>query len=137
MLIMKSILGRLGAAFILIAGLLSFSASSPTVVLADINGAPASAPSDRAAMGRISAGKFNTCYVQSGSVYCWGNNASHQVDSSSVSPRSKAVKVIGIDTAVSVSVGHAFACAVLQSGSVEIAQGKQIVELRVQIPQAR
>jgi alpha-tubulin suppressor-like RCC1 family protein len=119
MLNMKPFLGRLGAAFILIAGLLSFSAPSPAVVRADINGAPASAPSDRAAMGRISAGKFNTCYVQSGSVYCWGNNASHQVDSSSVSPRSKAVKVIGIDTAVSVSVGHAFACAVLQSGSVQ------------------
>ena len=102
----------------LIAGLLAFS--SPAVpVQADINGAPVSAPSDRTAMGRISAGKFNTCYVQSGSVYCWGNNASHQVDSSSVSSRSKAVKIAEISTALSVSVGDAFACAVLQAGTVQ------------------
>ena len=74
---MKPFSARLIAAGVLIAGLLAFS--SPAVpVQADINGAPVSAPSDRTAMGRISAGKFNTCYVQSGSVYCWGNNASHQ-----------------------------------------------------------
>lgn len=115
---MKLFYARIGAVCVLVAGLLAFS--SPAVpVQADINGAPVSAPSDRAAMGRISAGKFNTCYVQSGSVYCWGNNASHQVDSSSISSRSKAVKIIGIDTALSVSVGDAFACAVLQAGTVQ------------------
>ena len=115
---MKPFSARLIAAGVLIAGLLAFS--SPAVpVQADINGAPVSAPSDRTAMGRISAGKFNTCYVQSGSVYCWGNNASHQVDSSSVSSRSKAVKIAEISTALSVSVGDAFACAVLQAGTVQ------------------
>ncbi|MEI8159247.1 MAG: hypothetical protein WCH60_20490, partial [Burkholderiales bacterium] len=75
----------------------------------------------------ISAGAHHACAVLgSGAVQCWGfNNNGNSNDSSgalgngTTNNSTTPVAVSGISTAVSVSAGDAFTCAVLSSGAVQ------------------
>jgi alpha-tubulin suppressor-like RCC1 family protein len=71
----------------------------------------------------ISTGRYHTCAVASGSVFCWGLNNSGQLGNGSTSQSSVSAKVADVDgvfsnTAISaVSAGHLHTCAVA-SGSL-------------------
>jgi alpha-tubulin suppressor-like RCC1 family protein len=58
------------------------------------------------------------CAVVTGSVFCWGDNSAGQLGTNSVKSSANALAIPGIDTAVSVAVGNATACALTSSGGV-------------------
>lgn len=71
----------------------------------------------------VSAGRRSACAVmESGAVRCWGSNDAGQLGDGTRTASTFPVTVSGIDgtaaSAVSVSVGDGFACAVLQDASV-------------------
>jgi alpha-tubulin suppressor-like RCC1 family protein len=111
MLNMKPFLGRLGAAGVLIAGLLAFS--SPAVpVQAD---AGESLTAGRAVAGSLSGGSTHTCLAKTSNVYCWGMNTLFQVAGSG-SIISTPQLVSGLSSPVSVSAGGSQSCAVQADG---------------------
>jgi alpha-tubulin suppressor-like RCC1 family protein/subtilisin family serine protease len=72
----------------------------------------------------VEVGQFSTCVVMnSGAVYCWGNNSNGELGTNTTTASTYPVAVTGIDgravKAKSVSVGAGFACAVLTTGSVK------------------
>ena len=113
---MKPFLGRLGAAFILIAGLLSFSASTPSAVRADAGGAVVSV---RSLAQTISSLNKHTCYVNSSKVYCWGANDYGQLGRPNFTlTYSSPNEVPGVDNAVAVAAGSTHSCALTSLGTV-------------------
>jgi alpha-tubulin suppressor-like RCC1 family protein len=111
MLIMKPFLGRLGAAFILIAGLLAFS-SPPVPVQAD---AGESLSAGRAVAGSVSGSSNHTCLLKSSNVYCWGLNTYLQVAGLGSSINIPQL-VNGITAPISISAGGGQSCAVQSDG---------------------
>ncbi|MBC8067084.1 MAG: hypothetical protein IAG13_02025, partial [Deltaproteobacteria bacterium] len=62
-------------------------------------------------------GDFNCALQSSGRVLCWGGNASGQLGpGASGSARSTAAVVRGVDDAISIAMGDAFACAARKRG---------------------
>jgi len=108
---MKPFSARLGAAGVLIAGLLAFS--SPAVpVQAD---AGESLTAGRAVAGSLSGGSTHTCLAKTSNVYCWGMNTLFQVAGSG-SIISTPQLVSGLSSPVSVSAGGSQSCAVQADG---------------------
>jgi hypothetical protein len=115
MLNMKPCSARLGAAGVLIAGLLAFS--SPAVpVQADAGGAVTSV---RGIAQTISSLDKHTCYVNSSKVYCWGANDYGQLGRPNVTLiYASPFEVPGIDNAVAVTAGSTHSCALTSLGTV-------------------
>ena len=69
---------------------------------------------------QVSAGFSHTCAVlQGGTISCWGLNVSGELGTGDRSGLSTApARVVGIDTAIAVSAGSHYSCAVLQEGTV-------------------
>ena len=69
----------------------------------------------------IATGDVHSCAVlSSGSVQCWGYNDAGQLGiGTTVNRSSTPVTVTGISTAIAVSAGQQYSCAVLSSGSVQ------------------
>ncbi len=68
----------------------------------------------------VSAGSYNNCAIKrGGSVWCWGHGYWGQLGNgtNTVTQRSP-VKVVGLENAISVSVGDRFACAVTADSKV-------------------
>ena len=102
---------RLAAAFVLVAGLLTFS--SPAVpVHAD---AGESLAAGRAVAGSLSGGSTHTCLAKTGNVYCWGMNTLFQVAGSGSSISAPQL-VSGLSSPVSVAAGGSQSCAVQSDG---------------------
>ena len=112
MLNVKPFLGRLGAAFILVVGLLSFVSTSPAVH-AD---AGESLTAGRAVAGSLSGGSNHTCLAKNGNVYCWGFNNNFQLGDGTTTSRNTPQMVSGLDSPISVSAGGTQSCAVLSNG---------------------
>ena len=112
---MKPFSARIGAAGVLIAGLLAFS--SPAVpVQADAGGAVASV---RSVAQTISSLDKHTCFVNSSKVYCWGANDYGQLGRPNVTLiYASPFEVPGIDNAVAVTAGAAHSCALTSLGTV-------------------
>jgi alpha-tubulin suppressor-like RCC1 family protein len=115
MLNMKPFSARIGAAGVLIAGLLAFS--SPAVpVQADAGGAVTSV---RGIAQTISSLDKHTCYVNSSKVYCWGANDYGQLGRPNVTLiYASPFEVPGIDNAVAVTAGSTHSCALTSLGTV-------------------
>ena len=68
---------------------------------------------------RITAGSGFTCaLLESGRIWCWGNNGQGQLGSGDPTSSLGPAQVVGITSAVAVSAGHGHACAVLADGGV-------------------
>lgn len=111
---MKPFSLRLAAAFILIAGLFSFSAS-PSVVQADAGEGLNSAEA-RSVAGSLSGGSWHTCLAKNGKVYCWGYNNNYQVGDGTITSRNSPQLVNGLTSPTSVSAGGTQSCAVQTDG---------------------
>lgn len=110
---------------------LTVAPSPAPTVHADSGEAQAGDP--RAAAGRITAGDKHTCAlvskpgVQSGSVYCWGNNSLGQLGLGDTANRGDQAGEMGnglpavvlARPAVSIAAGTAHTCAVLDDGSLQ------------------
>ena len=97
---MKPFSARLGAAGVLVAGLLAFS-SPAAPVQAD---AGESLAAGRAFAGSLSGGSTHTCLAKTGNVYCWGMNTLFQVAGSGSSISAPQL-VSGLSSPVSVAAG--------------------------------
>jgi len=107
----KPFLGRLGAAFILVVGLLSFVSTSPAVH-AD---AGESLTAGRAVAGSLSGGSNHTCFSKNSNVYCWGLNTYFQVTGSGASANAPQI-VSGLSSPISIAAGGGQSCAVQSDG---------------------
>ena len=66
----------------------------------------------------VAVGGGSTCaQLTSGAVYCWGSNFSGQLGDGTFTSSSRAVKVNGLPSATSISVGSGHACALIGSDS--------------------
>ena len=113
---------RLAAAFVLVVGLLSFSAS-PSVVQAD---AGESLAAGRAVAGSLSGGSYHTCLAKNGNVYCWGFNNNFQLGDGTTTDRNTPQMVNGLTSPTSVAAGGTQSCAV-QSDGLLLCWGNQAV----------
>ncbi|CAB5019998.1 unannotated protein [freshwater metagenome] len=105
---MKPFSARLGAAVVLIAGLLAFS--SPTVpVQAD---AGETVTASRAVAGSLSGGSNHMCLLKNSNVYCWGLNTYFQLGDGTTTSRNTPQLVSGLTSPISVSAGGGQSCAV-------------------------
>ena len=103
---------RLGAAFVLLAGLLAFS--SPAVpVHAD---AGESLVAGRAVAGSLSGGSYHTCLAKNGNVYCWGFNNNFQLGDGTRTSRNTPQMVSGLSLPIAVAAGGNQSCAVQTDG---------------------
>jgi hypothetical protein len=67
----------------------------------------------------VSVGQYKACAVlQSGAVYCWGDNSTGALGHGDLAPHVGAVEVLGVANAVQVAVASAHACARTASGDV-------------------
>jgi len=114
MLNVKPFLGRLGAAFILVVGLLSFVSTSPAVH-AD---AGESLTAGRAVAGSLSGGSNHTCLAKNGNVYCWGFNNNFQVGDGTHVDRNTPQLVSGLSSPIAASAGGTQSCAVQTDGKL-------------------
>lgn len=106
---------RLGATFVLVAGLFAFS-SAAVPVQADAGGAVASV---RSVAQTISSLDKHTCYVNSSKVYCWGANDYGQLGRPNFTLiYSSPFEVPGVDNAVAVTAGATHSCALSSLGTV-------------------
>jgi len=105
---------RLAAAFVLVAGLLSFSAS-PSAVRADA-GEGLNTTTARSVAGSLSGGSYHTCLAKNGSVYCWGFNNNFQVGDGTTTDRNTPQMVNGLTSPISVAAGGTQSCAVQSDG---------------------
>ncbi len=68
----------------------------------------------------VTAGGMHTCaLLETGEIYCWGNNEHGQIGDGTREERPTPVAVKGIEDAVSVSAGDSHTCALLKSGGVK------------------
>jgi alpha-tubulin suppressor-like RCC1 family protein len=68
----------------------------------------------------IDAGSVHTCVIQAaGTIVCWGSNGAGQLGTGSNTPLyAPSTPVVGISTAIGISAGDGFTCALLRGGSV-------------------
>ncbi len=66
----------------------------------------------------VASGVSHSCAVSDGVVLCWGSNTYGQLGDGTTTDSTKAVIVVGISTAYSVSVGSNHSCARLSDNSV-------------------
>jgi hypothetical protein len=67
----------------------------------------------------VSAYGANTCAVRAdGAVFCWGDNAAHQLGAATPGSSSTPVRVQGVADADQIAVGERFACAMDKRGAV-------------------
>jgi len=66
----------------------------------------------------LNANGANVCVVQSGQVYCWGDNSYGLLAAGAKGPRPAPVKIEGIDHATIVRVSRRVGCAVTTEGKV-------------------
>jgi alpha-tubulin suppressor-like RCC1 family protein len=68
----------------------------------------------------VDAGYYHTCAVTTtGTVKCWGSNASGQVGDGTTIDRTSPVDVPGLSSVTAVSAGRGYTCAVTEAGSVK------------------
>ena len=68
----------------------------------------------------VSAGYDHTCaLMNTGSVKCWGNNATGELGDGTATSRRKPVLVHGLSSAASISAGYNHTCAVTTSGGAK------------------
>jgi alpha-tubulin suppressor-like RCC1 family protein len=85
----------------------------------DANAPDASPIAELQGVQQLSAGAAHTCAVlTSGSLVCWGSNASGQLGDGTKTNRAAPVTVLGITGAVEVACGSAHTCARRTSGAV-------------------
>ncbi|MCA9610818.1 MAG: hypothetical protein KC619_34720 [Myxococcales bacterium] len=66
--------------------------------------------------GAITGG--HACAIRSGRVYCWGDNAFHQLGDGTTVSSARAVRAAGITDAAGIAAGRFFTCVRHESGSV-------------------
>lgn len=67
------------------------------------------------ATSMLSISSFHACYLSSGAVKCWGNNANGQLGDGTTNSNANPVTAIA-SGATAVSVGYAFSCALVGGG---------------------
>ncbi len=68
----------------------------------------------------LSTGLFNTCVaLESGRVYCWGDNQYGQLGNNDIADSTVPVQVSNISNASLVRIGSAHACALLTDQTVQ------------------
>lgn len=67
----------------------------------------------------ITAGLNHTCLLDSGDVYCWGDNVAGQLGDGSTTNRSVPTRVNGLTGVISLAAGWQHTCALLNTGAVE------------------
>ena len=89
-------------------------------VRATADGGGAVSDSVAAQSSRLAVGGDHACVVLLGKVYCWGDNGSGQLGSTSLAALSSniPVEVTGISTATAVAAGYAHTCALLADTTV-------------------
>lgn len=111
---MKPFSARLGAAGVLVAGLLAFS--SPAVPVRADAGESLDTTAARSVAGTLSSGSYHTCLAKNGNVYCWGFNNNFQLGDGTTIDRNTPQMVSGITSPISVSAGGTQSCAVQSDG---------------------
>jgi len=106
---------RLAAAFVLVAGLLSFSASTPSAVRADA-GEGLNTTTARSVAGSLSGGSYHTCLAKNGSVYCWGFNNNFQIGDGTTTDRNTPQMINGLTSPILVAAGGTQSCATQSDG---------------------
>ena len=84
--------------------------------------APVDVDMSAGALRSIAAGKYFSCGLTlAGAAYCWGSNDSGRLgDGSTATSRATPVPVLGLDSGVlSLALGEAHACALMQGGGVK------------------
>jgi alpha-tubulin suppressor-like RCC1 family protein len=67
---------------------------------------------------RIAIGKWHTCTIRSGVVYCWGANSLGQLGDRSEVDRSRPVPVSGLPNVLAVAADAEYTCALVEGGEV-------------------
>lgn len=65
---------------------------------------------------RVSAGFNNTCALQGGTVWCWGNNSAGQSGDGTTTSHSTPVPVVGLHGVSAITVGEVHTCAIMEGG---------------------